>query len=64
MQGCSLEEPGFGQFVHHSMPSRAETFCLQLSVSKHVIAFTVIVSIKLDHVTRCEGIPQCMLRVF
>ena len=44
-QGSSLEEPDFGRFVHHSMPSRAETFCLRLSVSKHVIAFTVNVSI-------------------
>ena len=63
LQGSSLEEPDFGRFVHHRMPSRAETFCVQLSVSKHVIASTVNVSIKLDHVVRCEGIPQCMLRV-
>ena len=36
------------KFVHHSMPSRADTFYLQLSVSKHVIVFTVNFSIKLD----------------
>ena len=50
---------GVTQFVHHSMQSRAENFCLQLSVSNHVmiIAFTVKVSITLDHVARCEGIP-------
>ena len=52
LQGSSLEEPDFGRVVHHTMKSRAETFCLQLSVSKHVIAFTVNVSIKLDHVAR------------
>ena len=63
LQGSSLEQPDFGRFVHHSMPSRAETLCLQLSVSKHVIAFTVNISIKLDHVARCKGIPQCLLRV-
>ena len=37
------------------MPSRAELFCLQHSVSKHVIAFTVNVSIQVDQVARCEG---------
>ena len=61
--GSLLEEPDFGRFVHHSMPSMAETLFLQLSVSKNVIVFTVNVSIKLDQVARCEGIPQCMLRV-
>ena len=61
LQGSSLEEPDFGRFVRHSMPSRAEILFVQLSVSKHVIAFTVNVLIKLDHVARCEGIPQCLL---
>ena len=46
----------------HSMPSRVETCCPRYAVSKHVIALTVIVSIKLDQVVRCEGVPQCMLR--
>lgn len=38
-------------------------FYLQHSVSKHAIAFTGNVSIKLDEVARCKGLPQCMLRV-
>ena len=42
--------------------SRAELFCLQRSVSKDAIAFTVNVSIKRDQGVRCEGIPQGMLR--
>ena len=36
---------------------------LQHSVSKHVIAFTGNIAIKLNQVARCEGIPQCMLRL-
>ena len=43
IQGSSLEEPDSGRFVHHSIPTRAEN--LQLSVSKHVTACTVNVSI-------------------
>ena len=58
LQGSSLEEPDFGRFLNHSMPSRAEIFCLQLSVSKHVIAFTVNVSIKLDQTRSCRAMRR------
>ena len=55
-QGSSLDESDYGRFVHHSMPSRAETFCLQLSaVSKHVIPFTVNVSGGINNKGKGEG---------